>query len=162
MAPGHQLAELKPALNYGMRTVQRHITTLDSEGKSVFIPRRDVLYCSRGGYAVSWTYATSEFPAVLSNNKDLDGFLTDDPSSANSAVNTGTRITNDGGVIFGTTNFAPGTETVMHRTLSLDFVTVVEGEMELELDSEEKTLLKAGVSLPRMLSWPNLPCFVSK
>lgn len=147
MAPDRQLAALKPALDYGMRTVQRHITTIDSEGKSTLVPDRDVLYCNRGGYAVSWIYATSEFPAVLSENRDLNAFLTDDPDSSTSVRNTGTRIGNDTGVIFNAANFAPGTETVMHRTLSLDFVTVVEGEMELELDSGETVLLKPGVSL---------------
>ena len=88
MAPSQQLVELQPSMDYGMRKVQRHFTALDSEGKSVFVPDRDVLYCNRGGYATSWTYATSEFPAVLSDNKDLNGFLTDDPHITNSAVHT--------------------------------------------------------------------------
>ncbi|POR32511.1 Cupin domain-containing protein [Tolypocladium paradoxum] len=147
MGPPPQRAELHPALDYGMRTVQRHITTLDSQGKSVFVPDQDLLYCNRGGYAVSWTYATSEFPAMLSDNKDLNGFLTRDPESKSSVVHTGSRIVNDGGITINTTNFAPGTETVMHRTVSLDFVAVVEGEMELELDSGEKVLLKPGDSI---------------
>jgi hypothetical protein len=55
MAPPPGLAELRPAMDYGMRTVQRLITTLDSDGKSVFVPNNDVLYCDRGSYAVSWT-----------------------------------------------------------------------------------------------------------
>ena len=142
-----KLAELRPAIDYGMRKVQRHITTLDADGKSVLAPSEDVLYCDRGGYAVSWTYATTEVPAVLAGNKDLDGYVTWDPASKNSVVHTGSRIVNGGGVTFNTTNFAPGTETVMHRTVSLDFVTVVEGDIELELDSGEKVLLKPGVSV---------------
>ncbi|KAK1761636.1 cupin domain-containing protein [Phialemonium atrogriseum] len=147
MASPSHLPKLRPALDYGMRKVQRHITTLDSEGRSVFVPDEDILYCDRGGYAVSWTYATSEFPAVLSGNKDLDGFLTRDPSSNNSVAHTGSRIVNGTGITFNTTNFAPGTETVMHRTVSLDFVAVVEGEMELELDSGAKVSLKPGDSI---------------
>lgn len=132
-------------MDYGLRSAQRHITTINSEGKSVFVPDQDILYCNRGGYAVSWTYAVSECPAVLSGNRDLNGFFSTDPESTNSVLNTGTRIVNGSGVTFNTTNFAPGTETVMHRTVSLDFVTVVEGELELELDSGDKTLLKPGV-----------------
>ncbi|OAP57918.1 hypothetical protein AYL99_08656 [Fonsecaea erecta] len=145
MAASTPRAELHPGLDYGMRTARRHITALDGEGKSVFVPDRDILYCNRGGYAVSWTYATSEFPIDMTDNKDLNGFLSDDPSSPNSVVHTGSRIVNGGGVTFNTTNFSPGTETVMHRTVSLDFVAVVEGEMELELDSGEKVLLQPGV-----------------
>lgn len=139
-------ATLRPGINYGMREAQRHITTLDSEGKSVFAPSSDILYCDRGSYAVSWTYATSEYPANLSDNKDLNGYLTDNLESPTSVLHTGSRIVNGGGLTFNTTNFAPGTETVMHRTVSLDFVTVVEGEVELELDSGQKVLLKSGVS----------------
>lgn len=140
-----QRLELRPAMDYGLRTAQRHITTINSEGKSVLVPDQDILYCDRGGYAVSWTYAVSECPAVLTDNKDLNGFFSADPQSTNSVFNTGTRIVNGSGVTFNTTNFAPGTETVMHRTLSLDFVAVVDGEMELELDSGDKVLLKPGV-----------------
>ncbi|KAJ5181732.1 hypothetical protein N7449_011879, partial [Penicillium cf. viridicatum] len=57
------------------------------------------------------------------------------------------RIVNGDGIVFNTTNFAPGTETVMHRTVSLDFVAVIEGEMELVLDSGETTRLKPGDSI---------------
>lgn len=52
---------------------------------------------------------------------------------------------NGDGIVFKTTNFAPGTETVIHRTVSLDFVAVIEGEMELVIDSGETTRLKPGV-----------------
>ncbi|KAL2825109.1 hypothetical protein BJY01DRAFT_256350 [Aspergillus pseudoustus] len=147
MAPSTPI-ELSPELNYNMTPARRHITTLDAQGRSVFTPEQKILYCDRGGYAVSWTYATSEFPADLRNNADLQGYLSEDRSTPNSVLNTGSRIVHtDGGAIFNTTNFAPGTQTVMHRTVSLDFVAVVEGEMELELDSGEKVLLKAGDSI---------------
>lgn len=139
------MADLRPRMDYGMRTVHRHITAIDSKGKSVFVPAEDVLYCDRGGYAVSWNYATSEFPAAMADDKDLHAFMSRDPASDSSVVHTGRRIVNGNGVTFNTANFAPGTETAMHRTVSLDFVAVIEGEMELELDSGEKMSLKAGV-----------------
>lgn len=132
-------------MDYGMRPAERHITTIDSEGKSVLVPDRDILYCDRGGYAVSWTYAVNECPAVLTDNKDLNGFFSDDPQSTNSVLHTGSRIVNGSGITFNTTNFAPGTETVMHRTVSLDVVVLVEGELELELDSGDKVSMKPGV-----------------
>ncbi|BCS28055.1 cupin domain-containing protein [Aspergillus puulaauensis] len=139
--------ELSTELNYDMPPARRHITTLDTQGRSVFAPEQEILYCNRGGYAVSWTYATSEFPANLKSDADLQGYLCEDRRRPNSVLNTGSRIVNEGGIIFNTTNFAPGTETVMHRTVSLDFVAVVEGEMELELDSGEKMRLKPGDSI---------------
>lgn len=150
MAPSNgsnpQLQQLHPALDHGMRTVSRHITTLDAQGNSVFVPDEDILYCDRGGYAVSWVYSTADFPVNMAENKDVNGFLSRDPASPNSVVHTGSRIVNGSGITFNTTNFGPGTETVMHRTVSLDFVILIEGELELELDSGEKTLLKPGVS----------------
>jgi quercetin dioxygenase-like cupin family protein len=82
---------------------------------------------------------------VLQDNHDLNEYLTNDLESQASVVNMGRRIVNSSGMIFNTTNFAPGTETVMHRTIWLDFVAVVEGEVELELDSGERMLLKTGV-----------------
>lgn len=148
MSPPSKLAVLRPGIDYGLRPAQRHITTIDPEsGKSIFSPQQDLLYCDRGGYAVSWNYATSSFPAELKDNKDLNGFMSEDvEANPNSVLYTGSRIVNNGGVTFNTTNFAPGTETVMHRTLSLDFVTVVEGIVELVLDSGETMTLHAGVS----------------
>ncbi|KAL1887546.1 hypothetical protein Sste5346_010158 [Sporothrix stenoceras] len=144
-----ELTVLRPSVDYGLRTAQRHITTVDAaSGQSVFAPKKDLLYCDRGGYSVSWNYATSAFPADLADSKDLTGFLSDDVgANPNSVLYTGSRIVNSGGITFNTTNFAPGTETVMHRTLSLDFVTVVQGTMELELDSGEKVVLQAGDSI---------------
>lgn len=153
-----QLAVLRPGINYGLRTAQRHITTVDAaSGQSVITPQEVLLYCDRGGYSVSWNYATNAFPADLADDKDLKGFLSDDTDAHNNSVlYTGSRIVNDGGITFNTTNFAPDTETVMHRTLSLDFVTVVEGIMELELDSGEKVVLQAGVSDPPLLDLSTL------
>lgn len=139
--------KLSPGVDYGMQPAHRHITTIDAHGRSVFAPEQDILYCDRGGYAVSWTYATSEFPADLRSNADLRGYLSEDDSNKNSVLNTGARIVHENGIVFNTTNFAPGTETVMHRTVSLDFVAVVEGEIELELDSGDKVLLKPGVCI---------------
>lgn len=50
-------------------------------------------------------------------------------------------------------NFGPGIKTSMHRMISLDFICIVEGELELELDSGEVRALKAGVNGPLFISW---------
>ncbi|KIJ31112.1 hypothetical protein M422DRAFT_36350 [Sphaerobolus stellatus SS14] len=41
-------------------------------------------------------------------------------------------------------NFPPGASSPMHSTKSIDYGIVIEGEIELELDNGEKTVLKAG------------------
>ena len=41
-------------------------------------------------------------------------------------------------------DFAPGAESPMHRTLSIDYGVVLEGEFEFELDSGEKRIMRRG------------------
>ncbi|KAI1161866.1 cupin domain protein [Nemania serpens] len=53
----------------------------------------------------------------------------------------------------------PGAGSPMHRTISLDFVIIVEGEVELTLDSGEKRILKAGDTIVQRGTahqWKNL------
>lgn len=55
-------------------------------------------------------------------------------------------------------DFAPGTESNMHRALCVGIGTVCEGEVELSLDSGEKRILRPGdVSINRgaMHRWRN-------
>lgn len=52
----------------------------------------------------------------------------------------------------------PGTTSPMHRTISLDYGVVLEGEMELVLDSGDVRLLKRGdlaVQRGTLHSWRN-------
>jgi len=53
------------------------------------------------------------------------------------------RVCNEGSVCM-VYSGAPGTSAPMHRTQSLDYGVVLEGEIELELDNGHKRLLKAG------------------
>lgn len=48
------------------------------------------------------------------------------------------------GLMFGSVDFQPGTSTPMHRTMSVDYGTILEGEITLILDGGEETVLKAG------------------
>lgn len=41
-------------------------------------------------------------------------------------------------------DFAPGVESPMHRAMSLDYGTVIQGEFEVELDSGEKRTMRPG------------------
>ena len=57
----------------------------------------------------------------------------------------------------GVTFFVTPTETVtrgfMHRTQSLDYLFMHEGELELELDSGEKRIIKAGEVVIQREAW---------
>lgn len=147
MADSKKASELVTSMNLDLRPTQRYITAHDSNGKSVFSPSPELLYFNRGSYGVGWNYAVDRVPCVLQDNKDLQAFLTDDSASSSSYVHTGLKYTVAGGLTFATVDMAPGGQTTMHATVSLDFVCVIEGELVLELDSGEKQLLKSGVSL---------------
>jgi len=48
------------------------------------------------------------------------------------------------GVVFCTTDIKPGSQTPMHRTLSLDYCAVITGEIVLLLDGGEEKTVRAG------------------
>lgn len=55
-------------------------------------------------------------------------------------------------------DFGPGYECMMHRTQSLDFGIILEGEIEMKLDDGSVTLMKRGdvaVQRATMHSWRN-------
>ncbi|KIW19373.1 hypothetical protein PV08_03668 [Exophiala spinifera] len=90
-----------------------------------------------GGMAFNVPYTTSEFP--VSTNGDVD-ILTHDQRLASGKMG----IVNPGGTVLRFVDFAPGFESMMHRTRSLDYGIVVEGAIELILDSGEKQILQRG------------------
>lgn len=56
-------------------------------------------------------------------------------------------LTMHGGSVFRVTELGPGFQTPMHRTLSLDYVLVLEGSLEIILDSGATVLMTAGDAL---------------
>ncbi|KAK3648892.1 hypothetical protein LTR56_003822 [Elasticomyces elasticus] len=96
-------------------------------------------------------YTTSESPPDLNNDKDIK--LHNDIKSSGKL-----NIVNAGGTLMRYVNFAPQNTTVMHRTQSLDYGVVMEGEMIMELDDGNETLLRRGdVAIQRatMHAWKN-------
>lgn len=87
------------------------------------------------GFNVPFT--TSSFPVDMNNNRDIS---THDQRLASGKLG----IVNPGGTVLRFVDFAPGFESMMHRTQSLDYGIVVEGSIELILDSGEKRLLSRG------------------
>lgn len=125
--------------------VKINITDHDTSGEEVFLPIRpgDWQAYDNNGMAFSVLYTTSEFPVSLNNGQDL---------SKHDEIATSKRLglMNPGGTVWRLVDFAPGFESMMHRTRSLDFGIVIEGTIELILASGEKRLLRRGdVSVQR-------------
>jgi quercetin dioxygenase-like cupin family protein len=96
-------------------------------------------------------YTTSSFPVSLNNDTDV--------STHDTLLSSGKLgLVNPGGTVCRIVDFAPGYDCMMHRTQSLDFGVVLEGAIELVLDSGEKQLMQRGdVAVQRgtMHAWKN-------
>ncbi|KAK6949049.1 hypothetical protein Daesc_009122 [Daldinia eschscholtzii] len=116
------------------------ITTHDASGKAVFsdtIPEKAPVRQVMGGDMLfSLMYTTEGFPVSMADSKDIkayQNYLTNTPA-----------ISIPGGTACRTVDFPPDYTSPMHRTPSCDFGVVLEGEVELVLDSGETRLLKRG------------------
>lgn len=94
---------------------------------------------------------TNSFPADLNENADVK-FHDDMMAGGNLGLAT------KGGVVCRMVDFAPQYECLMHRTKSLDYGILVEGEIEMKLDGGETVALKRGdiaVQRATMHAWRN-------
>ena len=118
--------------------ILRYITGHDSQGLSVItaIPERPPVSQHPGGVEISQIYATQGFPANLENDQDLKVYehLVEDPPGIVVANGTACRIV----------DLPPNHTAPLHRSMSVNYNTVIEGEVELFLDSGETRLLKRG------------------
>ena len=93
-------------------------------------------------FAIGWT--TAEAPV------DLSSQMQGDTRNVN--------LTLPGGSVMRFVDWAPGTDCAMHRTISLDYGIVLEGEMKLILDNGETKIMKRGdicVQVGTMHAWAN-------
>jgi quercetin dioxygenase-like cupin family protein len=105
--------------------IRRIVTGHDDDGRSV-VQTDDVARGER--LTLVWT--TEGFP--VDNTDPEDGGHRE------------VGITLNGGSVFRVGELAPGTRSPMHRTNSVDYGIVLEGEIEMELDSGDAVHLKAG------------------
>ncbi|KIW30687.1 uncharacterized protein PV07_06406 [Cladophialophora immunda] len=90
-----------------------------------------------GGMTFHEVFTTSEFPVSMNNDVDI--------KKHDERVNSGKMgIVNPSGTVLRFVDFAPEFESMMHRTRSLDYGIVIEGSIELILDSGERQLLQRG------------------
>ncbi|TKX22734.1 cupin domain-containing protein 5 [Elsinoe australis] len=125
----------------GLRKLHRYITDHDNSGKAIIsdrIPSELPLTTipSRGA-VFALQYSTTTFPAKL-DGSDLDTY--------ESHLKHGPGVAISQGTVIRTVDMEPGHLSPMHRTISLDYGIVVEGEIEIVLDSGETRLLKRGDS----------------
>lgn len=137
----------------------RFITDHDDNGLAIFntsIPeqmRPDVA----DNLSLHLAYATTSLPANYSDRSDIVAYsnFLDSPPGIFLAEGSVVRIV----------DMQPGSETPLHQTESLDYGVVLDGEVELELDSGQKRRLKRGdITVQRGTNhlWRNLsqnvPC----
>ncbi|PWY75071.1 hypothetical protein BO70DRAFT_381282 [Aspergillus heteromorphus CBS 117.55] len=147
----HHHVHIHPPSNLPNYT--RHITTHNSSGLATIHSSSPAQWTQfeQGTFGFSVAYTTNAFPADLNNNTDIN---------AHESLMTGNTLglVNPNGTVCRVVDFAPDREPLMHRTRSLDYGIVLEGEIIMELDSGEKTLLKKGdiaVQRATMHAWRN-------
>ncbi|KIM94492.1 hypothetical protein OIDMADRAFT_207673 [Oidiodendron maius Zn] len=119
-----------------LRTPNRFITDYNDSGLAVFNTSIPDLLPTQviGNMAFHLGYATTAIPADFTNQSDIatySSFLSNPPG-----------IFIPGGSVLRIVDIQPGGESPMHRTVSLDYGVVLEGEIELVLDSGESRVLK--------------------
>ncbi|KAJ5783024.1 hypothetical protein N7457_004798 [Penicillium paradoxum] len=142
-----------------LRPCTRYIIGHDDAARSVFLPTPDLFYHERFGSAVARAYSLPRVPAPLDEDADLKLYMApDDGTVATSCSREINKVTVDGGVNSVYIDMSAGAQSPMHRTVSIDLVVVIEGEIELELDSGERKVLYQGdtvVQRGTMHRWRN-------
>jgi quercetin dioxygenase-like cupin family protein len=134
---------------------QRHITDHDASGRSFFSPdfapdlpvTKDL-----GGAQQRFAYLVPVAPGSLNEQQDLNDYqaaIHDLPP----------LVPPKGRAAVWYIDMPPGSSSPMHRTVSLDIVVQIHGEVELTLESGETRILKPGdttIQRSTMHAWRNL------
>ncbi|KAK0642034.1 hypothetical protein B0T16DRAFT_462054 [Cercophora newfieldiana] len=133
---------------------KRYITTHSEDGKAIIdgtlpaeLPFNEVPSKSVG---LSTCYVTEGFPTVLEDGKDIAVY------QKNLINPPGLTVSN--GTVIRYVDMRPDNKAIMHRTISLDYGVVLEGEVELILDSGETRILRRGdicIQRATMHAWRN-------
>ena len=141
-------------LSTNLPGVTHHLTGHDaSTGKAIVQSTREGSWTGLLGDEVAFNvvYTTSEFPASLNDDKDI---TTHDELLSSKKLG----LVNPNGTVCRMVDFSPGCKPLIHRTQSLDYGLVLEGSVEMVLDSGETKLMHRGdVAVQRgtMHGWRN-------
>ena len=153
------MAESRPAnpnqLATSLPGLTTHLTGHDpATGKAVVQESRPGNWTTYDDKLMAFNvvYSTSNFPANLNNDQDI--------KSHDQVTSSGKLgLVNPDGTVCRVVDFAPGFECMMHRTQSLDYGIVLEGQIELVLDSGDRKLMQRGdvaVQRATMHAWKNV------
>jgi quercetin dioxygenase-like cupin family protein len=122
----------------GLPAIQRVVTGHNEQGRAVFksedITPTKMIPSGDASFLLIWT--TETVPA--NNNDETDGRLRD------------AGLTLNQGSVIRVVDMLPGKQSPMHRTNSIDYGIVLEGEIELELeDGARKTIRQGGIIVQR-------------
>lgn len=126
----------------GLPGLHRHITGHDQIGNAIVHASEPALWSPLFNNAMAFSvgYTTSHFPPQMSGDADITAH-----EKTMSQGDLG--LTNPSGTVCRFVDFGPGSiapEPLMHRTQSLDYGVVIEGEVEMILDSGETRVLGKG------------------
>lgn len=138
-----------------LRKIARLVTTHNAEGKAVFATvvgdRAELKSVDNDSALFGLQYCTEDFPVDMNDDKDIGVY------QKYSAEPPGLVISN--GTVLRTVEMSPGLTSPMHRTVSLDYGIVLDGDVELILDSGERRAMRAGdIAIQRgtMHAWRNM------
>ena len=126
-------------ISNGLPGVHRHITGHDDAGRAVIVSSSPGNWTSlfNDDLAFNVLYTTSEMPVSLNDDKDL--------KTHNELISSGKMgLVNPNGTVCRMVDFRPGSKPLMHRTQSLDYGLVLEGEVEMILDDGMTKIMKRG------------------
>ncbi|RDW87993.1 hypothetical protein BP6252_00025 [Coleophoma cylindrospora] len=138
----------------GLREPSRYITATNNDGKSVFssvVSENLPVMRNINGALLRLCYVTDRPPVSLAGDTDIKAY-------GKYLENPPELVPPGGGSVIWYIDTPPEGSGPMHRTVSLDLVVVLEGEVELLLDSGETRLLRPGdLTLQRatMHAWRN-------
>jgi quercetin dioxygenase-like cupin family protein len=113
-----------------MKAVRRIITGHDSDGKAIFLEDRDCPHTRAfGPVATTNLWQTATAPAD-NTTEMFDGAVDVEPPAL--------------GSIFRLIEFPPTEKVVMHRTATLDYAIVLEGDIYAVLDDDAEKLMHPG------------------
>ncbi|RFU31444.1 hypothetical protein B7463_g4872, partial [Scytalidium lignicola] len=140
MSSSSEINGASKALPSGLPDPTIHITTHNTETGHAQIHssfKNDWSWLRDNNVGFNVVYTTSEFPPNLNDDADIKAH-TEKMSRGEPG------LVSPRGTVCRIVDFAPGCKPLMHRTQSLDYGVVLEGEVEMELDDGSVNLLKRG------------------